>query len=81
MVRLGDISAARLLYERAAAAGSGRAAVATGRTYDPAFLTAIGVQGMQADPAAAAAWYRRAAELGDPEGQEQLARRATPPRK
>ena len=79
MVRLGDISAARLLYERAAVGGSGRAATAAGRTYDATFLAAIGVRGIRGDPAAALAWYQRAAALGDHEGRELLARHATLP--
>jgi hypothetical protein len=66
MLALGDVSAARLLYERAANAGSAAAAVAAGRTYDPAVLSAIGAREIRPDPAAAAAWYRRAAALGDP---------------
>jgi hypothetical protein len=65
MLALGDISAARLLYERAAAGGSGAAALAAGRSHDPAFLAEIGAQGLRADPDAAATWYRRALELGE----------------
>jgi hypothetical protein len=61
----GDVSAARLLYERVAAGGDGRGATGAGKTYDPVFLLAIGVRGMQGDPVAAATWYRRAIELGD----------------
>ena len=59
-----DISAARLLYERAAA-GDARAASALARTYDPAFLAEIGTCGIRGDAALAAAWYRKAASLGD----------------
>ena len=58
-----DISAARLLYERAA--GDARAASALARTYDPAFLAEIGTCGIRGDAALAAAWYRKAASLGD----------------
>ena len=46
MLALGDISAARLLYERAAALGSAKAATALGKTYDPAFLASIQVSGL-----------------------------------
>ena len=55
---LGDISAARRLYERAASAGSAAGARGVARTYDPSML---GQAGMQADPAAFAAWQRRRA--------------------
>ena len=68
----GDVSAARLLYDRAAIAGSGRAATAMGKTFDPAFLTRIGAVGLSADPAAAGTWYRRGIELGDDEARIRL---------
>jgi hypothetical protein len=60
-----DISSARLLYERAADAGDGRAALKLGRTFDPAFLyfSQVAVRG---DRAVAEFWYRRARELGEP---------------
>jgi hypothetical protein len=64
MLAAGDISAARLLYGRAADAGSAQAAVAVGKTYEPAFLANKGTIGIQADPTIAAGWYRRAASLG-----------------
>mgnify|MGYP002336432516 CR=1 FL=1 len=65
MVARRDISAARLLYERAAIAGNARAASALGKTYDPAFLAEIGAQGVRGDPALATAWYQKAVALGD----------------
>ena len=74
MLVLGDISAARLLYQRASALGSARAATAIGKTFDPAFLTSIRASGVTADRAAAAAWYRKGAALGDQEGADRLAR-------
>ena len=74
MMAIGDVSAARLLYERAAAAGSGAAATALGRSYDPAALATLRVRGLRGDAAAAAAWYRRGVSLGDPEAMG-LARR------
>ncbi len=70
----GDISAARLLYERAAEAGSGPAAVEAGRLRDPAYLARLGAIGMAADPTAAAAWYRRAVALGDTDASALLQR-------
>ncbi len=77
LLREGDVSAARLLYDRAAAAGSGRAATAMGKTFDAAFLAGIGVVGLSGDPALAATWYRRGAELGDEEARTRL--QALPP--
>ncbi|HEX5325607.1 MAG TPA: hypothetical protein VFW75_02965 [Acetobacteraceae bacterium] len=74
MLAIADISAARLLYARAAAGGSGRAATQIGKTYDPAFLTQIGITGMSADGATAATWYRKAMALGDREAADRLQR-------
>jgi hypothetical protein len=70
----GDIVAARLLFERAAALGSARAATRAGKTYDIEFLVQSGARGIRADQSAAAAWYRKAAALGDPEAKARLAR-------
>jgi hypothetical protein len=64
LLSLGDISGARRFLERAEAAGSARAAVALAETYDPATLSALQTRGLQPDPAAALAWYRRAAARG-----------------
>lgn len=66
MMEQGDISAARRLYERAAAAGNAQAATGMGRTYDPVQLAARGAPPSMADRARAADWYRRGAALGDP---------------
>jgi TPR repeat protein len=74
MLATGDISAARLLYRPAAEAGSGPAAAALGRSFDPAFLASSGVIGIQPDPEAAAKWYRKAASLGEP-GMEDAIKR------
>jgi hypothetical protein len=72
MLSLKDISAARKFYEYAANAGSARAATALARTYDPAFVAQLGVVGLKPDPALAATWYRKAAELGGPRSGLQL---------
>jgi TPR repeat protein len=72
LLALGDVSAARLLYERAATGGDGRGATGVGKTYDPVFLLAIGARGIQANPIAAATWYRKAVELGDRSAVERL---------
>jgi hypothetical protein len=68
----GDIASARLFYERAAAAGDARAALALGNSFNPAFLRRLGVLGMEGDAAAAARWYRRARALGDPDAEKAL---------
>jgi TPR repeat protein len=79
---LGDISAARRFFERAAAAGSGEAALAAGGTYDPTVLATLAIAGIRPDPDAAAVWYSIAASLGAPEAEARLAvlKAATAPR-
>jgi hypothetical protein len=71
---LGDIAAARLFFERAASLGNARAATATGKTYDPAFLASIQASGITADLGVAASWYRKGAASGDSEAAESLSR-------
>jgi hypothetical protein len=70
----GDIIAARLMYERAADLGSASAATSAGKTYDVDFLLQTGARGIQPDQTAAAAWFRKAVALGDPEAGARLAR-------
>lgn len=68
----GDVSAARLLYDRAASAGSAHAATAMGKTFDPTVLSGIGAVGISPDPALATLWYRRGLGLGDEEARTRL---------
>ena len=71
---VGDIIAARLLYERAAGMGSATAATAAGKTYDLDFLLRADTHGIRPDSAAAATWYRKAVALGDSSARTLLAR-------
>jgi type II secretory pathway predicted ATPase ExeA len=71
-LRLGNVLAARLFFERAAALGSVPAATLTGKTYDPAWLATIDAPGLQSDPAQAILWYRHAADSGDSEALTRL---------
>jgi hypothetical protein len=68
----GDLTAARLLYARAAAAGEARGATGAGMTFDPEILSQLGARGIQPDAAAAQAWYRLALVLGDASAAEHL---------
>jgi len=68
---LGDVSAARRLYERAAEAGSALAALRLAQTYDPTFLPAVGA-GVLADPSAARDLYVRAVALGSKDAAARL---------
>jgi TPR repeat protein len=64
----GDFTAARLMYQRAAMSKSAQGAIALGMTYDPRFLAQIGARGIAAEPHQAIAWYKRASDLGSPDG-------------
>jgi len=71
----GNVTVARLFYQRGAELGWGPAALALAGTYDPNELenhTVVG--GVQGDPALARKWYERARELGAPEAAERLQR-------
>ncbi|MBV9250240.1 MAG: AAA family ATPase [Acetobacteraceae bacterium] len=71
MMEAGDIHAARLLYEHAARAGSGAAALAAGKAFDPRVLAPLGAVSA-ADPVEATRWYTRAYILGEPEARQRL---------
>jgi hypothetical protein len=68
----GDISSARLFYERAVAAGDGRAALRMGVTFDPAFLDQTNFGSTFRDPQQALSWYRRARDLGEAEAARRV---------
>ena len=72
LFKQGDVSAARLLYHRMAKKGIGAAAFAMGRTYDPDYLKALKVEGLQPDVAQARVWYKMADELGSREARSRL---------
>jgi TPR repeat protein len=60
----GDLAAARLLYEHAADAGDGQAALRLGETFDPFFLDQAHLSSVPGDFGTAMSWYRRARDLG-----------------
>jgi len=68
----GDISAARIVLERAAEAGSAIAALRLGETYDPVYLRRSGTSAEAGDEAQALRWYERAQRLGSPGAAERL---------
>lgn len=70
----GSIYAARQFFERAAATGLPKSALALAETYDPAELAKLRIVGLQPDAAAARKWYERARELGVAEAAERLRR-------
>jgi hypothetical protein len=60
----GDITSARLFYERAADGGNAQAAIRLGETFDPTFLARAQAKGVRGEPAIALKWYKRGRELG-----------------
>jgi hypothetical protein len=60
---MGDVTSARLFYERAADAGSGQGAMRLGATFDLSFLGRAGLVGTRGDQAVADMWYHRARGL------------------
>ncbi len=64
LLTTGDIDAARLFFERAAAAGAPEGTLELAGTYDPNALQELGVVGLQGDAARAIALYRQAHAKG-----------------
>lgn len=75
--RNGDIASARLMFRRAAEAGSAQAAVAMGATFDPPVLRRMGVLGFAPDAEQARAWYQKAADRGASEAPRLIERLQT----
>jgi hypothetical protein len=69
----GDFAAARVLFERAANAGSAEAALALGSTYDPNVIKRLGAIMVKPDVENARKWYQVAADRGSAAASLQLA--------
>jgi hypothetical protein len=67
---MGDVTSARLFYERTADAGSRQGAMRMGATFDPIFLGRAGLGSARGDPAKAQSWYHRAIELSRAETKQ-----------
>jgi hypothetical protein len=72
MLNRGDVSAARMLFARAAESGLGIAELRLANTYDPVFLQENNLLGIKPDPVAAEKWYRKAAAMGETEAEQRL---------
>jgi hypothetical protein len=59
-VRAGDLTAARLYFDRVVRSGDPRGAVAMAKTYDPDVLGTLPIIGLKGDGDAAQTWYERA---------------------
>jgi hypothetical protein len=69
----GDFAAARLLFKRAADAGSADAALALGSTYDPAIIKQLGAVSVAPDRDRALRWYETAADRGSADAADRYA--------
>jgi hypothetical protein len=76
-VKVGDISAARVLLRRAAESRDSHAAFTLAGTYDPIALDRLGVRGAAADLVQARFWYDKAREFGSSEAQGRIEMLAT----
>jgi TPR repeat protein len=72
LLAIGDITAARLLLERAADAQEAEAALMLAGTYDPQVLGVQDMRSITPDPAMARAWYQKAAQLGSADARRRL---------
>jgi hypothetical protein len=78
MMKDGDVSSARLIYEELALKGSWLAARRLGETYDPAFLKRLPQSGMKPSVVLARKWYAVAAGLADKEAAVRMAALSSP---
>ena len=69
----GDFAAARVLFERAANAGSAEGAQSLGSTYDPLVIKRLGALMVKPDIETARKWYQLAADRGSAAAKLQLA--------
>lgn len=72
LMAIGDVATARLMLQRAAEAGSPRASLDLGATYDPMVLGQLALRGIKADTALARAWYEKARQFGSAEAAHRL---------
>jgi hypothetical protein len=70
----GNVSAARLFFERAADAGLAEGAMALAATFDAAELGRRNVRGIKPDSKLARQWYERARQLGAGDADDRLRR-------
>jgi hypothetical protein len=73
LLKDGDFAAARLLFERAANAGSAEGALSLGSTYDPLVIKRLGAFTVRPDVETARNWYQVAADRGSAAAKLQLA--------
>jgi TPR repeat protein len=80
LMTYGEITAARVMFQRAAEAGDEAGAFALAETYDPLVLGGLRLrEGIMPDIAQARTWYERARDLGCLEARDRLSRLAQLP--
>jgi hypothetical protein len=80
LMTYGEVTAARVMFQRAAEAGEGAGAFALAETYDPLVLGGLRLrEGIMPDLALARAWYERARDLGSLEARDRISRLAQLP--
>lgn len=72
LIASGDFAAARLVLQRAAAAGNAQAAFLIAGTYDPETLRRLNAHGFSPDIAMARYWYEKAEEFGSQDAPGKL---------
>jgi len=71
----GDITAARMMFQRAAQAGDAAGAFALAETYDPLVLSRLRLRGgIAPDVALARSWYEKARDLGSVAAPDRIVR-------
>jgi TPR repeat protein len=75
LMRYGEVTKARMMFERAAEAGDGAGAFALAETYDPLVLGELRPrEGITPDLTLPRSWYKRASDLGAPNAQDRILR-------
>jgi hypothetical protein len=80
LMTYGEVTAARMMFQRVAEAGEGAGAFALAETYDPLVLGELRLrEEVKPDLALARAWYERARDLGLLEARDRISRLARLP--
>jgi hypothetical protein len=80
LMTYGEVTAARVMFQRVAEAGEGAGAFALAETYDPLVLAELRLrERITPDLTLARTWYERARDLGSPDARDRIARLAQLP--
>jgi TPR repeat protein len=80
LMTYGEVTKARVMFQRVAEAGDGAGAFALAETYDPLVLDGLQLRkGIMPDLALAHTWYERARDLGSTDARDRISRLAQLP--